>query len=85
VPSDHRLTTRETVRPQDFVGEIFIGGSNKAHMLRAVLIEERWLHGVDVLDRCQKRTRIESLISWLPSLRNERGRWVTRTPVRSIF
>ena len=30
MPSDHRLTAREAVRPQDFVGEIFIGGSNKA-------------------------------------------------------
>src|ERR1700712_1025079 len=27
MPSDHRLTAREAVRPQDFVGEIFIGGS----------------------------------------------------------
>src|SRR4029077_18456412 len=24
MPSDHRLTAREAVRPQDFVGEIFI-------------------------------------------------------------
>ena len=30
MPSDHRLTAREAVRPQDFLGEIFIGGSNKA-------------------------------------------------------
>src|SRR5258705_7924807 len=36
MPSDHRLTAREAVRPQDFVGEIFIGGANKAHVLRAV-------------------------------------------------
>jgi len=36
MPSDHRLTTREAVRPQDFVGEIFIGGANKAAVLRAV-------------------------------------------------
>jgi LysR family hca operon transcriptional activator len=35
MPSDHRLTAREAVRPQDFVGEIFIGGSNKATVLRA--------------------------------------------------
>jgi LysR family hca operon transcriptional activator len=35
MPSDHRLTVRESVRPQDFVGEIFIGGSNKATVLRA--------------------------------------------------
>ncbi|MDB5995075.1 MAG: Transcriptional regulator [Pseudomonas sp.] len=36
MPSDHPLTAREAVRPQDFVGEIFIGGSNKATVLRAV-------------------------------------------------
>ena len=36
MPSDHRLTARDAVRPQDFVGEIFIGGSNKATVLRAV-------------------------------------------------
>jgi LysR family hca operon transcriptional activator len=36
MPSDHRLTAREAVRPQDFVGEIFIGGANKAAVLRAV-------------------------------------------------
>src|SRR5580700_4223405 len=35
MPSDHRLTGREAVRPQDFVGEIFIGGSNNATVLRA--------------------------------------------------
>jgi LysR family transcriptional regulator, hca operon transcriptional activator len=29
MPSDHRLTAREAVRPQDFVGEIFIGGAGK--------------------------------------------------------
>jgi LysR family hca operon transcriptional activator len=36
MPSDHRLTAREAVRPQDFLGEIFIGGSNKATVLRDV-------------------------------------------------
>ena len=36
MPSDHRLTARDSVRPQDFVGETFIGGSNKATVLRAV-------------------------------------------------
>src|ERR1700738_2393032 len=34
MPNDHRLTARETIRPQDFLGEIFIGGSNKATVLR---------------------------------------------------
>src|SRR3979409_1473307 len=36
MPSDHPLTARETVRPQDFAGENFIGGSKKATVLRAV-------------------------------------------------
>src|SRR6202048_3935669 len=57
MPSDHRLTARAAVRPQDFVGEIFIGGSNKAGVLRAVT-EDYWRrsgldikldHGVDNL------------------------------------
>ena len=57
MPSDHRLTAREAVRPQDFVGEIFIGGSNKAGVLRAVTedylrrsgLDLRLDHGVDNL------------------------------------
>jgi LysR family transcriptional regulator, hca operon transcriptional activator len=36
MPSDHRLAAREAVRARDLVGEIFIGGSNKATVLRAV-------------------------------------------------
>ena len=57
MPSDHRLTNREAVHPREFVGEIFIGGSNKATVLRAVT--ENYLrrcgldiqldHGVDNL------------------------------------
>src|ERR1700726_4824040 len=30
MPSDHPLTGREAINPREFVGEIFIGGSNKA-------------------------------------------------------
>jgi LysR family transcriptional regulator, hca operon transcriptional activator len=36
MPKDHRLSARDTVRPQDFLGEIFISGSNKATRLRTV-------------------------------------------------
>jgi len=36
MPSDHRLTARSSVSAQALVGEIFIGGSNKAAVLRAV-------------------------------------------------
>src|SRR3954447_9784656 len=48
MPSDHRLITRAAVSPQDFVGQIFIGGSGKATVLRAVT--EDYLHrsGLDV-------------------------------------
>ena len=55
MPNDHRLTARATVRPQDFLGEIFIGGSNKASVLRAVTeaylrrsgLDLKLDHGVD--------------------------------------
>lgn len=48
MPNEHRLTARETVRPQDFVGEIFIGGSNKATVLRAVTEDYFRSSGLDV-------------------------------------
>jgi LysR family hca operon transcriptional activator len=48
MPSDHRLTAREAVRPQDFVGEIFIGGSNKATVLRAVTEDYLRRFGLDI-------------------------------------
>src|ERR1700720_1861777 len=48
MPSDHRLTAREAVRPQDFVGEIFIGGSNKAGVLHAVTEDYLRRSGLDI-------------------------------------
>ncbi|EJM55984.1 transcriptional regulator [Pseudomonas sp. GM49] len=48
MPSDHRLTAREAVRPQDLVGEIFIGGSNKAKVLRAVTEDYLRRSGLDI-------------------------------------
>src|ERR1700722_4734065 len=42
MPSDHRLTAREAIHPREFSGEIFIGGSNKATVLRKV--SEEYLH-----------------------------------------
>jgi LysR family hca operon transcriptional activator len=48
MPNDHRLTARETVRPQDFLGEIFIGGSNKAAVLRAVTEAYLRRSGLDI-------------------------------------
>jgi LysR family hca operon transcriptional activator len=48
MPHDHRLAARETVRPQDLLGEIFIGGSNKATVLRAVTDTYLRRSGLDI-------------------------------------
>src|SRR6201987_776554 len=48
MPSDHRLTAREAVRPQDFMGEIFIGGAKKAAVLRAVTEDYLRRSGVEI-------------------------------------
>src|SRR6202166_2549957 len=55
MPSDHRLTRRKAIHPREFIGEIFIGGSNKASVLRAVTenylrrcgLDIKLDHGVD--------------------------------------
>ena len=57
MPSDHPLTSREAIHPREFLGEIFIGGSNKASVLRAVTeeylrrcgLDLKLAHGVDNL------------------------------------
>lgn len=48
MPSDHRLTARTAIRPEDLVGETFIMASNKARVLHDVI--ERYLQqsGVDI-------------------------------------
>ena len=48
MPSDHRLAAQATVSPQAFVGEVFIGGSNKAGVLRAVSDDYLRRNGVDI-------------------------------------
>ena len=48
MPSDHRLTARSCVSPQALVGEIFIGGSNKATVLRAVTEDYLRRAGLDI-------------------------------------
>ena len=48
MPSDHRLTARSSVSPQALVGEIFIGGSNKAGVLQTVTEDYLRRSGVDV-------------------------------------
>jgi len=55
MPSDHRLAGREAIHPREFAREIFIGGSNKASVLRAVTedylrrsgVDHKLDHGVD--------------------------------------
>jgi LysR family hca operon transcriptional activator len=48
MPSDHPLTSREAIHPREFVGEIFIGGSKKATVLRAVTEDYLRRSGLDI-------------------------------------
>src|ERR1700675_3079754 len=48
MPSDHRLTSREAIHPREFAGEIFIGGSKKAEVLRAVTEDYLRRCGLDI-------------------------------------
>ena len=48
MPSDHRLTAKQAIHPRELVGEIFIGGSNKATVLRAVTEDYLRRSGVDI-------------------------------------
>lgn len=53
----HRLTARETARPQDLVGEIFIGGPNKASVLRAVTEDYLRRSGLGARHKSESRRR----------------------------
>ena len=48
MPSAHRLTARQAIHPRELVGEIFIGGSNKATVLRGVTEDYLRRSGVDI-------------------------------------
>src|ERR1700761_1355955 len=48
MPNDHRLAARRTIRPHDLLGEIFIGGSNKATVLRNVTEAYLRRSGLDI-------------------------------------
>src|SRR6202043_2705501 len=48
MPSDHRLTAKQAIHPREHVGEIFIGGANKAGVLRAVTEEYLRRSGVEI-------------------------------------
>lgn len=48
LPSDHRLTSHDAIHPREFIGEIFIGGSKKASVLRAVTEDYLRRSGLDI-------------------------------------
>jgi LysR family hca operon transcriptional activator len=48
MPSDHHLTSCEAIHPREFVGEIFIGGANKAAVLQAVTEDYLRRSGLDI-------------------------------------
>jgi LysR family transcriptional regulator, hca operon transcriptional activator len=48
MPSDHRLTERTSIRPEDFVGEPFILATNKATVLNAVILRYLRENGIEV-------------------------------------
>jgi len=48
MPSDHRLTAKQAIHPREFVGEIFIGGSRKASVLRAITEDYLRRSGADI-------------------------------------
>jgi DNA-binding transcriptional LysR family regulator len=48
MPSDHRLTAKGAIHPRELVGEIFIGGANKASVLRGVTEDYLRRSGVDI-------------------------------------
>jgi LysR family hca operon transcriptional activator len=48
MPNDHRLTARKSIRPRELVGEIFVGASNKATVLRAVIEDYFKRAGVEI-------------------------------------
>jgi LysR family hca operon transcriptional activator len=48
MPSDHPLTAREAIHPRELVGEIFIGGSNKARVLQKVTEDYLRREGLDI-------------------------------------
>src|SRR6202041_447781 len=48
MPSDHRLIAKQAIHPREFAGEIFIGGANKAAVVRAVTVDYLRRSGVDI-------------------------------------
>jgi LysR family transcriptional regulator, hca operon transcriptional activator len=49
MPSDHRLTERATIRPEDFAGEPFIMATNKAAVLHKVIVRYLQENAIDLV------------------------------------
>ena len=83
MPSDHRLTGRVAIRPEDFVGETFIMASNKAKVLHDVI--ERYLresgvnitpeHGVDNLAMAMSLVASTRGLALMPEYANNLLPW----------
>ncbi len=48
MPSDHSLTSRDAIHPQELVGEPFIAMANKARVLRAVIDDYLQRSGIQI-------------------------------------
>lgn len=48
LPSDHRLASRDTIEPLDFVGETFIGMADQAPVLRSLIEDYFRRSGIDL-------------------------------------
>ena len=48
MPNNHRLAAKKAISPHELVGEIFIGGSGKAGVLRAITEDYLRRSGVDI-------------------------------------
>jgi LysR family hca operon transcriptional activator len=83
MPSDHRLTSRKAIHPREFVGEIFIGGSNKAGVLRAVTddylrrcgLDIKLDHGVDNLAMAMSLVASTRGLALMPAYANNLLPW----------
>ncbi|SMG36808.1 LysR family transcriptional regulator [Paraburkholderia susongensis] len=83
MPSDHRLTARTAIRPEDLVGETFIMASNKARVLHDVI--ERYLqqsglditpdHGVDNLAMAMSLVASTRGLALMPEYANNLLPW----------
>jgi LysR family hca operon transcriptional activator len=83
MPSDHPLTERASIRPEDFVGEPFIMATNKATVLNQVIV--RYLrenaieitpeHGVDNLAMAMSLVASTRGLSLMPEYANNLLPW----------